>query len=226
MSAHPHLPAEGYCFRNVNRDFVEWHCGRPRYVLWAIDADFSVVQSRVEAAQLHLDGLLLEAYTRQPHITLTLCGFPGIPPLLPDEFEHIQLEQQVASLQQAQNTPFDITIGGLSSFASAPYLSVTDASGGIANLRSGLGSGTGTHDYTPHVTVGLYKDAWPTDSVKPRLTAFVPCPAIRLRVTRIGLFAYEASNVGGRLESLASFDLEEQRFRWHGASLFGCENPL
>ena len=224
MSAHPHLPAKTYCIRNVNRDFVEWHRGRPRYVLWAIDANLPGVQSSVEAAQLHLDGLLLDTYMRQPHITLALCGFPGTQPLCPDEFERTQLEQQVASLQQAQNTPFDITIGGLSSFASAPYLSVTDPSGGIANLRSGLGSGTDTHAYTPHVTVGLYTDAWPTDSVRPRLTAFVPRPEIPLRITRIGLFSYEASSIGGKLESLATFDLEEQRFRWHGTSLLESEH--
>jgi 2'-5' RNA ligase len=226
MSAHPHLPAGGFCIRNVNREFVEWHCGRPRYVLWAIDANFPGVQSRVEAAQFHLDGLLLEAHTRQPHITLTLCGFPSAQPLLPDEFGRALLDQQVASLQQAQISPIDIAIGALSSFASAPYLGVTDGSGGITNLRSCLGTDADTHAYTPHVTVGLYKDAWPTNSVRPRLTAFVPCPAIPLRVTRIGLFAYETSSVGGRLESLATFDLEEKHLLWHATPLFGSEHPV
>ena len=224
MSAHPHLPADGLCIRNVNRDFVEWHRGRPRYVLWAINVDAPEVQSRVEAAQLHLDGLLLEGYTRQPHITLTLCGFPGAQPLLPDEFGHSLLNQQVASLQQAQIAPFDIAIGALSSFASAPYLSVTDGSGGIANLRSCLGSSTDTHVYTPHVTVGLYADAWPTNSVRPRLSAFVPCPEIPLRVTKIQLFTYEAASVGGRLDSLATFDLEEKRLHWNAVPLFGSEH--
>ncbi|OLP04673.1 2'-5' RNA ligase family protein [Rhodoferax antarcticus] len=223
MSAHPHLRAEGFCIRNVDRDFVEWHRGRLRYMLWAIDVDLPAVQSRVAAAQSHLDGLLLGGYARQPHISLALCGFPGAQPLLPDEFDGSLLEQQVASLQQAQTAPFDITVGGLLSFGSAPYLGLTDNSGGIAKIRFCLSLGNDTRAYIPHVTVGLYADAWPTDSVRPRLTDFAPCPALNLKVARIGLFAYDAPSIGGRLDCLATYDLEEKRLSWHGVPLFESE---
>lgn len=225
MSAHPHLPTDGFCIRNVDRDFREWHRGRLRYVLWAIDVGVPAVQSRISTAQSHLDGLLLENYRRQPHITLTLCGFPGVQPLLPDEFDRSLLEKQVASLQQSQTAPFDITIDDLSSFGSAPYLRVTDVSGGIAKLRACVGSGSDSQAYVPHVTVGLYADAWPTKTVLLRLTAFVPCAALPLRVTRIGLFAYQASSIGGRLDCLATYDLEDRRLSWQGMPLFVSE-PL
>ena len=225
MSEHPHLPAGGFCIRNVDRDFVEWHQGRRRYVLWAIDAGVPTVQSRMAAAQSHLGGLLLHNYQRQPHITLALCGFPGTQPLLPDEFDGALLQQQVASLQQAQTAPFDLAIGGLSSFGTAPYLEVSDGSGGIAALRSCLSAGSDTRTYCPHVTVGLYAQAWPTDSVRPRLTAFAPGPRLPLPVTRIGLFAYEPSRIGGRLHCLATYDLAQRRLRWQGLPLFASE-PL
>lgn len=223
MSTHPHLPAGGHCLRNVHRDFVEWHRGRSRYVLWAIDVNLPVVQWRIDAAKAHLDGLLLDGYVRQPHITLALCGFPGAAPLLSDEFGAAVLERQIAALQQSPVEPFDILIGELSSFASAPYLCVTDHSGGIEHIRACLGAGSDTHAYTPHVTVGLYADAWPTDSVRPRLTAFAPRPAIPLQVTQIGLFAYAPPCIGGRLEPLASYDLVEKRLHWHGTALFAPE---
>ncbi len=220
MSPHTHLPAGEFCIRNVDRDFVEWHCGRPRYVVWAIDADLPVMQARVKAAQAQLDGLLLDGYARQPHITLALCGFPGVQPLLPDEFGTELLARQVATLQRTPPAPFDVSIGALSSFLSAPYLSVTDTLGGVAHIRACLNSDSNTQDYTPHVTVGLYADAWPTDSVRPRLTAFTPGSAITLRVNHIGLFAYEASYIGGKLERLATYDLEVKRLRWQGAPVF------
>ena len=220
MRTHPHLPAGGLCLRNVHRDFVEWHRGRSRYVLWAIDVNLPSVQSRIDAAKAHLDGLLLGGYVRQPHITLALCGFPGTPPLLADAFGAALLERQTVALQQSPVAPFDVSIGGLSSFASAPYLSVADPSGGIEQIRACLDAGSDAHAYAPHVTVGLYADAWPTDSVRPRLTAFAPCPAIPLRVTQIRLLAYAPSCIGGALEHLATYDLVEKRLRWHGTALF------
>jgi hypothetical protein len=111
------------------------------------------------------------------------------------------LDRQIAALQQSPVTPLDVLTGGLSSFASAAYLGVADDSGGIEPIRACLGAGSDTHVYTPHVTVGLYADAWPTDTVRPKLTAYAP-PCI-----------------GGRLGQLATYDLAEKRLHWHGAAL-------
>jgi 2'-5' RNA ligase len=225
MSAHPHLPTEGFCIRNVQRDFVEWHRGRSRYVLWGIDVDLPALTRRIAAAQTQLDGLLLAGYERQPHITLALCGFPGAGPfgsalLPPDEFGAQLLNQQITTLQRTQPKPFEIEIGDLSSFASAPYLSVTDACGGIETIRSCLDPGSDTHAYTPHVTVGLYADAWSTPCVRSKLMAFTQYPALPMRVARIGLFAYEASVIGGPLMCLATYSLSEKRLHWHSENLF------
>ena len=62
--------AAGQTLQNVRRDFPEWHRGRPRYALWALDVDVAPVREAVAGAASHLDGLLLDNYRRQPHITL------------------------------------------------------------------------------------------------------------------------------------------------------------
>ena len=101
---------------------------------------------------------------------------------------------------------------------------MTDNSGGITKVRTCLGSGSDSQTYVAHVTVGLYADAWPTDSVRRRLTAFAQLPLLPLKVTHIGLYAYQASSIGGRLACLATFDLHDRRLRWQGAQLFESEH--
>ena len=77
--------AAGQTLRNERRDFPEWHLGRPHYALWAVDVDLPDVRQAVAGAEAHLDGLLLDGYRRQPHITLALCGFPTAEPQHPDD---------------------------------------------------------------------------------------------------------------------------------------------
>ena len=115
--------AEPLTLRNERRDFPEWHRGRPHYLLWAIDTDLAAVRARVVAAQRALDGLLLDGYRRQPHITLALCGFPahGAAPAA-DEFDLAWLQARVAALEAARIAPFTLALGGLESFSSAPLL--------------------------------------------------------------------------------------------------------
>ena len=137
--------AEPLTLRNGRRDFPEWHRGRPHYLLWAIDTDLPAVRARVVAAQRALDGLLLDGYRRQPHITLALCGFParGAEPAV-DEFDLAWLQARVAALEAARVAPFTLAIGGLESFSSAPFLHVGGALAALAALRACL------HADAPH----------------------------------------------------------------------------
>ncbi|WP_168735306.1 2'-5' RNA ligase family protein [Pseudothauera rhizosphaerae] len=225
MSTHPDLPPGSRCVRNVRRDFAEWHRGRPRYALWALDVDVPALQQRMHAAQAHLDGLLLDGYRRQPHVTLSLCGFPSAEPRHADDFGAAALEAQLAALRAARPAPFEIGIGALDSFASAPYLTVNDTDGRIAALRACLAAGDLNRPdgrYTPHVTVGLYADAWPAEAVRPRLASFAPGAALRLRVGGIGLFGYAAADIGGPLARIADYDFASGMLRWHDALPFSC----
>lgn len=212
--------AEPHTLRNERRDFHQWHRGRPHYLLWALDVDASPLRARVAAAQRALDGLLLEGYLRQPHITLALCGFPATGPLrAEDEFDDGLIAAQLATLQAAAPSAFELGIGGLESFSSAPFLSVHDASGALDALRRCLHA-DGQHPqggYVPHVTVGLYADAWPTAEVARRFQALDDAPQLPCRVTRLSLMGYVAADIGGALFTVADYDLATRRLQWQGA---------
>jgi 2'-5' RNA ligase len=213
----PAFAAAGLTLRNVRRDFPEWHLGRPRYALWALDVDVAPVRQRVQAAQSHLAEFLLGGYQRQPHITLTLCGFPTNTPRHADDFGPETLRAQLDALRQARPEPFEIDIGALDSFTSAPYLTVRDAGGHIAALRRHLAAGDRNEPdgaYTPHVTVGLYADAWPTAAVQARLDNFACGVPLRLRVTGVSLMAYAAGEISGLLTRVADYGFDSSALCW------------
>lgn len=204
------LATASHTLRNEQRDFVEWHRGRTPYVFWGLDVDMPGVVARVTAARQHLDDLLLAAYCRQPHVTLELCGFAGVAPLAVDEFDSAYLSAQILALRQAAPAPFEIEIGGLASFSSTPYLRVIDAHQRITVLRDCLavaGAYRLAGDYTPHVTVGLYGDAWHAASVCLRLSGFAAGEPLPCRIEQISLMAYEPSQIGGPLRRLGDFHL-------------------
>lgn len=225
----PHaFTSDDFTLRNVRRDFPEWHRGRRRYALWALEVDFPSVMQRVRAAQAHLAGLLLDGYCRQPHVTVRLCGFPSDSPRHADDFGPESLRIQLAALRQARPRPFEIDIGGLSSFTSAPYLTVSDGGGNLAALREALFSGfdgdPGGH-YTPHVTVGLYADAWPLPMVQACMSRFEIDAPLRLRVSGISLLSYAAPEIGGALTPIGHYDFASASLRWSGSPPFSLSSP-
>lgn len=226
MTARVHFAGAAHTLRNLRQDFVEWHDGRPRYALWAVDVDIPAVAQRVAAADRHLGGLLLDGYRRQPHVTLGLCGFPQAQPRRRDDYGPAALAAQLAGLRRVCCAPFEIAIGGLSSFTSAPFLSVADIDGGIARLRHGLAVADINRPdgaYTPHVTVGLYAGSWPAADVLRRLEAFAEVEALKLRIARISLMSYCARDIGGPLTVAADFELGEGRLRLRDAAAFGAD---
>ncbi len=212
--------AEPLTLRNEHRDFHEWHRGRPHYLLWAIDMDLPAARARVAAAQHALDGLLLDGYRRQPHITLALCGFPacGAAPAA-DEFDDAWLQARVAALEAVRIAPFTLAIGGLESFSSAPFLHVDGAHAALGALRACLHTDT-PHpqgEYVPHVTVGLYADALPTAAVAARFDRFTPAAPLQCRIERLSLMGYVAAEIGGALFTVAEWDLATRRMHWRDA---------
>lgn len=206
-----------HTLRNESRDFVEWHRGRSPYVLWALDLDRPMVRRRVAAARRHLGGLLVGGYRRQAHVTLDLCGFPGVEPLAPDEFSPLALAAACSGWERALPPAFEITIGGLDSFCSAPFLRVADPAGGIAALRrvlAGAGHNRSRSDYVPHVTVGLYAEAWPAAAVDLRLRAFLPGRPLRCTIDCLTLMAYQPQQIGGELLHLGEYCLRQRTMRW------------
>lgn len=196
------IPAE-------KRDFPEWHHGRETYAVWILRLEGEAMREKFKAAREHLDGYLLEPYRRQPHITLFVCGFLVDASQYNDDFTHEQLQAQFRTLEKASIAPFEIEIGGLNSFASAPYLEVQDLDSGIPRLREVLSRGARefrTAPYTPHLTVGLYTSAFPSDEVARRLAGFSRVP-IRWKVEQITLATYKANEFAGGLSYKRDFIL-------------------
>jgi len=210
----------GLTLRNQRRDFPEWHLGRPRYALWALDVATPPVDRAVARAARHLDGLLLDGYTRQPHITLALGGFPSLAATHPDDYGPAAFSAHLAALRARAPGPFEIHIGGLASFTSAPFLAVGDGQGGIRRLHQALGGMHPGGPYTPHVTVGLYGGEWPTAEVLARLDSLTQSSPVRCRIERVSLMSYGAAEIGGPLAILADFHLADGSLHWHGEALF------
>ena len=183
------------------RDFPEWHHGRETYAVWILALEEATIRDKFEAAREHLSAYLLEPYRRQPHITLFVCGFLVDAPQYDDDFSYEQLRRQMQALEGTNFPAFEIEIGGLNSFASAPFLEVNDPEGGIVRLREILLRSARefrTAPYRPHLTVGLYAGAFPSEEVATRMAKF-PVEPIRRRVEEITLATYQANEFAGSL---------------------------
>jgi hypothetical protein len=93
---------------------------------------------------------------------------------------------------------------------------VHDAGGALSTIRRCLHAG-GPHpqgDYVPHVTVGLYADAWPTAAVARRFQTLADAPRLPCRITRLSLMGYAAADIGGALFTLADYELGTHELRW------------
>jgi hypothetical protein len=67
--------------------------------------------------------------------------------------------------------------------------------------------------YTPHVTFGLYRDAFPLPALMQRMRAGDAGPPMHLKIERLTLMVYEAAIIGGPLSSLCEFDLATRQIK-------------
>jgi 2'-5' RNA ligase len=179
-----------------DRDFVEWHSGISHYGFWAVLVNDYDWLALLETARSHVKKFLHPGYERAPHITVAACG------LLSDEqFSAKLLECQTAALNEAKVPPFFLRAGMLDSFESAPYLTVEDPEGSLGKLRSLLAAVSQEDNpadfYKPHITLGLYREAFEMVQVTHHLQEFRPLAISHLRVTEVAFCAYETSNLQG-----------------------------
>ncbi len=205
--------ANPYTVKNIRRDFPEWRKGRLHYAFWALDVDVPAVRAQVLAAERHLEPFLHTGYCRQPHVTLGICGFLSDKTQHADDYDASSFQAHVAALRSLQLQPFSIEVGTLASFASAPFLHVKDRSNQLSQLHQCLHSleVDPNYHYEPHVTVGLYAEAWPTASVSKVLDAFPQHHVTDHLVSRVSLMYYAADEIGGRLMKIADYDLARGR---------------
>ncbi len=188
------------------RDFTEWHRGRPRFAVWAVALDAHPgLDQRLAQVQAALAPWLLPGYQRQPHITLHICGFPVRQAQAPDDFDLARLQAQASALAEALPAPFTLQLGGAFSFASAACLAVRDEAGHLARLRHALSAAVPEADatpYVPHVTAGLYNGAWPLAQVHERLAPLAQAPELAVTVRALSWMCYDSAVVGGPLRPL------------------------
>lgn len=216
--------AESATVRSEAVDFPDWHLRRPRFALWAIDVDLPAMREIIRQSARALEGLLLEGWRRQPHVTLCLCGFPAASNLAAADWGLGDLKRCLARLAEGARGPFPLRIGGLSSFTTAPFLEVRDPQGRLAGLRETLGlhpQDLPAGEYVPHVTLGLYGGAWPCAGVASRMSALPSIPVLDLMVERLSLMSYECDQVSGPLTLHGEWDLGRGAWAERRGGLFG-----
>ncbi|CAH0990373.1 hypothetical protein SIN8267_00465 [Sinobacterium norvegicum] len=189
-----------------DRNFVEWHGGIKHYGFWAIIIQNRPWENLFNAASDHIQGLTLKGYRRQPHITISSSGL-----LDPKHFSKEQFEQQYEALIQADIAAFTLTANSLNSFAGSPYISIDDQQGGLSAIRRVLHSiieeDSPATEYTPHITLGLYDEAFNCPLVVECLERFEPRSVADLYVDKIAFCSYETDSIQGPLVVIDSVRL-------------------
>jgi len=186
------------------RNFREWHKGTPYFGFWAVEVSNPACRNKIEAYQKHLSDKLHAGYARQPHITLVPAG------LLADN--HVQrdsVSRQVEQLEKLSVRAFPLQLSGCSSFAICPYLQVRDPLGRLDSIRECLGSTAGADssgDYTPHVTLGFYNQAY-NPAVIVETISEISSDDIEFMVHEIVFAQYETRDVQGPYEVLHRISL-------------------
>lgn len=190
-----------YTYAAEKREYPEWHKNRPRYYLWAIDSDTVLVNKRLQKYHSLFNDLILHPYERQAHITLAISGFLSEHIIHDDDITQTAITKQQATLHALKLAPFIVSIGGINSFSSAPFLEVMDPSKSLEIIRHALIDGRqdfrNTH-YIPHVTLGIYNANHAVASIAAMIKDLKEEP-IELTVNHIGLYSYDARDIGSRL---------------------------
>lgn len=184
------------------RDYPEWRRGRTRYAVWMLSVECPQILARLQRAQQHLGDWLHQGYRRQAHITLFVCGFPAEQALLDDDFPLERLAAQQQAVRELGIAPFELHVGGLDSFASAPFLTVSDPAGYLDALRTALAAHSPEirqSDYRAHLTVGLYARSVPRECVQRQLAAFAEGDPLPLTVRELHYSSYAAAELFGPL---------------------------
>lgn len=181
-----------YC----DHDFVEWHRGISHYGFWAVLANDQEWLALLETARSHVERFIHPGYGRGPHITVAACGL-----LSEEHFSTALQRRQTTALNEAKVPPFFLRAGMLDSFASAPYITVEDPDGSLGKIRSILATISKEDNpadyYRPHITLGLFQEAFEMQRVAHHLQQFRPVSIRQLSVTELAFCAFKTSDLQG-----------------------------
>ena len=135
-------------------------------------------------------------------MTLFVCGFVADAKRFDDDCTVDELERQLWELKEARLAPFEVEVGGVNSFETAPFLEIFDVAGGIErvrNLLSGTYSEIRQGVYVPHLTLGLYSGCFDTKVLAEKMSSFHPDTRVVHCVDEIRLMSYSAFEITGPL---------------------------
>jgi len=183
-----------------------WRQGRDRYYCWVIEVDCESILARVRRWQDRLAPWLVSYYVRQPHMTLAIGGFwrdGQIQRVHNDDFLASDLEHQIDRLGRLRSADLQLQVLGSNSFPSAPFLEVGVGNvDGLRRLRQCLTLASDdfrSAPYCPHITLGLYKRAYPTSELDFLMTNAADREPLPLSVTHVSLMSYDSRERGGCL---------------------------
>lgn len=194
----------------TRREYPEWHRGRGRFCVWGLLPESRALDERVQTLRAQLADYLLLPYDRQPHITLQACGFWQAETAAEDDYPAAQFAQHRRALEALALPRFTLQVGALNSFTSALYLEVQTAQPQLARIRQclpGFFETIRTVPFVPHVTLGVYRQAWDCRQLAAVLEALPPQPLLTLEVSAIQLLSYDARDIGSPLRVEAAIAL-------------------
>ncbi|OBY73099.1 2'-5' RNA ligase family protein [Acinetobacter gyllenbergii] len=191
-------------------DYPEWHKGRSDYGLWYIEIDQPELIQYLDEIQAQFSDLLLPAQQRQYHITLFVSGFlqPAVEQY-DDDFQIQQLQQQIKRIKALQLTAFELEITQIDSFSSALFLQIQDHQGVLAQIRQQFAYVSGevaALEYCPHITLGLYREAWLSDIVLERIQQ-LSLKTMKIQVKKLTFGYYKAQILQGLLYPYQQIEL-------------------
>lgn len=181
-------------------DYQKWHKGRRHYGVWYIPIDDDKVAAYCQRLRDELGGLFADNYRRQWHITLFVNGFYVDNCQYDDDFDECILTKQINELQKLQLSRFQLTTQGLGSFINCAYVGVK-MHPALMQIRQHLGSHhqeIAPLTYTPHITLGLYREDFDYDAVLNRLNS-VATTALDIPVNRLVFATFDATDLQGEL---------------------------
>jgi 2'-5' RNA ligase len=182
----------------IDKDFKEWHLGIPYYGFWAIVIEKQDYLARISQAQKYLQQFFLPGYARQPHITLHACGL-----MSEAYFSNSLLNEQIELFKSLNISDFEILLGHIDSFTTAPFFHINDASHTLRKINaafSHISSDSKPDCYQPHITLGLYREKFKSKLVANEIKKFNQVESLPFQVSEIHFCRYETANIQGPIE--------------------------
>jgi 2'-5' RNA ligase len=203
------LQADTQLIATEIRDYPEWHKGRSDYGLWYIEIDQPELIQYLDEIQTQFSDLLLPAQQRQYHITLFVCGF--LQPSLISTMTIFRFNNYSSRSNLIE--ALQLKLLSLKSYRSIALVVLCfyrlKIKGVLTQIRQQFAQVSGeiaALEYCPHITLGLYREAWLSDIVLERMQQ-LSVKTINIEVKKLTFGYYKAQILQGFLYPYQQIEL-------------------